>query len=280
MREMQTSLLPVGIVVPTMDNTFFSRLADCAERFLYSKGCMALIMSSDNHAGKEKNQLRTLAAMGVRGILCVSGLSELPEGLVPDNLPMIWIDRKPSAERVIPCVSNDDRAAMAVAVNCLIRTGCRHILLLPGYLAETRTSPRVTGYEEALKKKGLKFDPAYILHRAGRKPSETETEELVRKTMESGLPVDAIITSSDRAAFGAITALHQVGLYVPEDVKLVCFDNSPYSAMAAPAITSMDRQPRKLAETACTHLLSMLQGENVPEETIVPVSLIRRDSTR
>ena len=73
MREIQTSLLSVGIVVPTMDNTFFSRLADCAERFLYSKGCMALIMSSDNHAGKEKNQLRTLAAMGVRGILCVTG---------------------------------------------------------------------------------------------------------------------------------------------------------------------------------------------------------------
>ncbi len=270
----------VGIVVPTVDNAFFSNLADHAERYLYEKGYTVLILSSANNAEKEKEHLRSLYAAGVIGILCVSGLSALPEDLLPADLPLVWVDRRPQSQRDIPCVANDDRAAMAEATEYLIQKGCRNILLLPGYLAEMRTSPRVVGYEEALKKHGIMPNPAYILNRAGKKPSETETGELVRSILAQGLPVDAIITSSDRAAFGVMTALHEVGLYVPEDVKLISFDNSPYSTMASPAITALDRRPQELAESACAHLLSLLQGETVPAMTITSVSLIKRDSTR
>ena len=98
--------------------------------------------------------------------------------------------------------------------------------------------------------------------------------------MGQGVTVDAIITSSDRAAFGVITALHRVGLYVPEDVKLISFDNSPYSSMASPAITALDRNPGMLAETACRTLLDLIEGRPAEKETIIPVSLCRRDSTR
>ena len=221
-----------------------------------------------------------LAEGGARGILCVSGLSALPDDLLPPELPLVWMDREPSSAREIPLVANDDRAAMAEATGYLIEQGCRNILLMPGYLAETRLSPRVLGYEQALKTHGIEPNPAYILNRAGKKSSETETEELVRDLMGQGVPVDAIITSSDRAAFGVITALHRVGLYVPEDVKLISFDNSPYSAMASPAITALDRNPRLLAASAVDCLLERIAGRPVRDRTIIPVGLCRRDSTR
>ena len=272
--------LTAGIVVPTVDNSFFSSLADSAAGCLSAAGYTPLIVSSLNSAETEKDHLQTLAAAGAAGILCVSGLSALPEPLLPADYPLVWMDRQPSSERAIPLVANDDRAAMAEATEFLIARGCRNILLMPGYLAETRLSPRVTGYEEALKKHGIEPNPAYILNRAGRRSSESETEELVRDLMGRGLPVDAIITSSDRAAFGVITALHRVGLYVPEDVKLISFDNSPYSAMASPAITALDRNPRLLAETAVRCLLDRIGGKPVEGRTIIPVSLCRRDSTR
>ena len=98
--------------------------------------------------------------------------------------------------------------------------------------------------------------------------------------MAQGIRADAVITSSDRAAFGVIAALHRVGLYVPEDVKLISFDNSPYSTMASPAVTALDRKPQLLAETACRSLLDQMAGKTVQMETMIPVSLIRRDSTR
>ena len=270
----------VGIVIPTVDNAFFSNLADSAARCLSELGYTALILSSLNNAEREKEHLRALVELGAKGILCVSGLSALPEDLLPADFPLVWMDRHPASEREIPLVANDDRAAMRLAAEYLLRQGCRSILLMPGYLAETRLSPRVIGYEEALKKHGIEPNPAFILNRAGKKPSETETEELVRDLMGQGVSVDAIITSSDRAAFGVITALHRVGLYVPEDVKLISFDNSPYSSMASPAITALDRNPRLLAESAVRSLLDRIEGRPVEKETIIPVSLCKRDSTR
>ena len=270
----------VGIVIPTVDNSFFSSLAEYAEHDLHDQGYTALILSSANSAEKEKEHLLALTRFGAKGILCISGLSVLPEDLIPSGFPMVWVDRHPESEREIPLIANDDRAAMRKATEYLIRQGCRNILLMPGYLAENRTSPRVIGYEEALRSNGIEPNPAYILNRAGQKSSETETEELVRTVMGKGLAADAIITSSDRAAFGVMTALHRVGLYVPEDIKLICFDNSPYSAMASPALTALDRRPQELAESACRCLLDCIAGKSVPAETIVPVSLFRRDSTR
>lgn len=280
MSAAQTTRPTVGIVVPSVDNSFFSNLADCAARCLGKLGYTPLILSSLNSAEQEKAHLKALAELGAKGILCVSGLSALPEDLLPQTFPLVWMDRHPTSDREIPLVANDDRAAMAEATEYLIAQGCRNILLMPGFLAENRTSPRVLGYEEALRKHGIEPKPDYILHRAGKKSSETETEELVRDLMGRGINVDAIITSSDRAAFGVITALHRVGLYVPEDVKLIGFDNSPYSSMASPAITALDRNPKLLAETAVRCLMDRIAGKPVAKKTIIPVSLCKRDSTR
>lgn len=270
----------VGIVIPTVDNSFFSILSAAANQFLLDAGYTPLILSSSNSAETEKEHLRSLAAMAVKGILCVSGLGIWPDDLLPESFPLVWVDRRPESARPVPFVANDDRAAMAEATEYLIEKGCRNILLMPGYLAESRVSPRVVGYEEALKKHGITPDPANILCRSGRKPSEVESEELIRHAMAREARADAVITSSDRAAFGVITALHQVGLYVPEDVRLISFDNSPYSRMASPAVSALDRRPDLLAEKACECLLSRIAGRPVPPETIIPVSLIRRDSTR
>ncbi len=280
MSERSTEHRMIGIIVPTTDNTFFSNLADYAAEYLYEKGFSALILSSNNDAQREKDHLKCLLELGVEGILCVSGLSVLPDELIPDGFPMVCLDRHPETGRNIPLVANDDREAMFKATDYLISKGCKSIVLMPGYLAEKRTSPRVTGYEEALTQHGITPDPEYILDRPGNKSSELETEELVGQIMQKGLSVDAVITASDRAAFGVITALHRVGLYVPEDVKLISFDNSPYSSMASPAITALDRNPRELAETAGKCLLDMIEGRTVEERTIIPVSMCLRDSTR
>ena len=270
----------IGVVIPTADNTFFSNLADYSADFFYRKGYTAMILSSNNDAEREKNHLKFLGELGVEGILCVSGLLALPDDIISEGMPLVFLDRHPEAGRTVPVVENDDRAAMRQATDFLLSKGCRSILLMPGYLAEERTSPRVTGYAEALRMHGLEPDPGYIIHRAGKKSSESETEELVRSIIEKGQPVDAIITSSDRAAFGVMTALHHVGLYVPEDVKLICFDNSPYSAMSSPAVTALDRNPQQLAETAGQCLLDMIGGRTVMEKTIIPVNMCMRDSTR
>ena len=95
-----------------------------------------------------------------------------------------------------------------------------------------------------------------------------------------GIKIDGIITSSDRAAFGAVKALGRLGYYVPEDVRLISFDNSPYSLMASPSITSIDRNGALIAQKALETLRCLLEGNKPTEETVIPVSLVKNDSTR
>lgn len=269
-----------GMIVPSVDNSFFSALASCVERSLRAAGVYTVICGSDNDAETEKSAFRRLAGLGVDGIICVSGLREFPEDLIDAALPLVWVDRVPASGRAIPWVANDDSAAMEEATDYLIEKGCRSIILMPGFLAQGQESPRVAGYQSALERHGLPYDPQFVLNRKGVGSSEAESEEMVRELLRHGHKIDGIITASDRAAFGAMAGLRAVGLYVPEDVRLISFDNSPYSTMATPSVTALDRNPGVLAERACQILLQLIRGETVPMENVVPVGIVKRDSTR
>lgn len=94
-------------------------------------GCHTFIVSSANDAKKELSLMKGLAS-ATDGIICVSGLSELPEGVIPEEFPLVWVDRVPKSARTIPWIANDDADAMEKATGLLMKKNCRHILLLPG----------------------------------------------------------------------------------------------------------------------------------------------------
>lgn len=270
----------IGMIVPTMDNSFFASLAHAVSEEMKKNGYTVLMCDSRNDAETEKTYYSTLKEAGVSGVISVSGLSQVSEEILPASLPIVWVDRVPKSEREIPWVANDDEAAMKEAAAYLIKKGCQHILLMPGYIAEHQDNPRLNGYRKALAEAGIEFDPLYVLNRTGKGSSEQETVELIMTVMKEGRKVDGIITSSDRAAFGAMKALGKVGFYAPEDVRLISFDNSPYSTMASPSITALDRNPASLAAKACAILEDLMAGKDVQKENIISVSLVERDSTR
>ena len=270
----------IGMIVPTVDNFFFSSLVREVGSILREKGYRMIVCDSSNGVETEKESFRMLSELGVAGVVCISGLNAFTEDLLPESIPLVWVDRRPFSKRGIPWVANDDQAAMEMATDALIKRGCRNILLLPGFLAEHQESPRVEGYRRSLEKHGLPCRQAYILNRSGERSTELEAEALVSRVIHEGNEVDGIITSSDRAAFGAITALRSGGLYIPEDVKLISFDNSVYASLAAPGITCLDRNPRQLAQKACETLEGLIEGKSVEMANVVEVSLIKRDSIR
>lgn len=271
----------IGMIVPTMDNSFFSSLAVQVEKAMADRGYQTWMASCHNDAEREKEYLRSMADLNMEGIICVSGLSDLPKDLLSKDLPLVWVDRVPASSKPVPWVANDDAHAMEMAVDHLIMQGSSKILLLPGFLAEQQESPRVQGYRRSLEKHGIDFRQEYILQRSGIRSSEEETGELIRSLFASGLTADGLITSSDRAAFGAVRALQSIGYFVPEDVRLISFDNSSYSAMASPSVSSLDRKTDRLAEKACEILCRLMAGEkDVPMENIIEVTLQQRDSSR
>jgi len=269
----------IGMIVPSVDNSFFASLAHHTEQYLKEAGYSLILADSENSAEREKEYLKLFSNI-CEGIIDVSGLREFTDDLLPEGFPIVFADRKPESEQPLSWVANDDESAMREATLYLLKKGCRNIILLPGYIAEEQENPRVRGYRLALEESGMPYNPDYVLNRKGKKSSEEESSELIMQIMQKSIKVDAIITSSDRAAFGAIKALGRVGYYVPEDVKLISFDNSPYSLMVSPSITAIDRNPEEISREACNVLLRRMSHNPEVEQKTVPVSLIERDSTR
>lgn len=294
----------IGMIVPTVDNSFFSSLVCEVEKYMHRQGYLTLVASVNNQAESEKEYLSALASM-CQGLICVSGLDRLPEQLLDENFPLVWVDRKPRSVRPIPWVANDDGQAMEEAASRLIAKGCREIILLPGYQGQEESSFRIEGYKKALERHGLPFKAENVLKRKARKSSEAESEELVEQLLKDGRKIDGLITSSDRAAFGVMSALNKVGYYVPEDVRLMSFDNSPFAAIGPASLTAIDRHPERLAAKACEILLAIIANrdqtrsccsslqepenskdrmqkavEPIPSTTIVEIELVERTSTR
>ena len=271
----------IGMIVPTLDNSFFSSLAYYVEREMVLKNIGTLIVNSANDAENEIRYMKMFAELGASGMISVSGLAEFPDDIFSEGFPLVWIDRIPKSKRPVPWVGNDDAGAMELATRYLLKKGSKNILLLPGYIAQGQDNLRVEGYRRALKKEGIPYDERYVLYRNGKKSSEAETGELVVGAIKGGMPVDAIITSSDRAAFGAAHALQRIEYFVPEDIRLLSFDNSPYAALTSPALTTLDRKPEELASRACEVLAEMMEGkEKIHMENRIEVSLVERVSTR
>lgn len=269
----------IGMIVPNTDNSFFSALVHNTERSLSDQGYRLLICDCHNDVQREKDYLKTLSCLS-SGIIDVSGLSELSDDLIPNDYPLVFVDRRPSSKRMIPWIGNDDEAAMNEATSYLLDKGCSSIYLMPGYIAEHKDSPRVKGYKRALEDHGIEYDGSLILYRKGLKSSEEETRELIMNELSLGKRIDAIITSSDRSAFSVSKAIGQLGYYAPEDIRLISFDNTVYSTLSSPSITSIDRRPIEIASKAVDTLLSLLNKEEVSKQITIPVSLVKRDSSR
>ncbi|MBR0420216.1 MAG: substrate-binding domain-containing protein [Erysipelotrichaceae bacterium] len=269
----------IGMIIPTTDNSFFSSLAHDSEEYLNDKGYRLLICDAHNDVSREKEYLKNLSSL-TSGIIDVSGLSELEDSLLNDDYPLVFVDRRPDSNKYVPWVGNDDEAAMYEATSYLLEQGCANILLLPGYIAEYHESPRVKGYKKALEDKSVPYDENYVLNRKGLRSSQEETRDIIMNALSEGKRIDAIITSSDRSAFSVMKAIGELGYYAPEDIRLISFDNTPYSTLSSPSITAIDRNAKDIAYKACEVLLKLLNKEETEKETVIPVSLVKRDSTR
>ena len=120
----------IGMIIPTTDNSFFSFLGHQVQKQLRDDEQLFLCDSS-NSSEKEREYLKSLSSF-CDGIIDVSGLSELSEGLLEENYPLVLVDRKPVTGREVPWVGNDDSSAMEEATEYLIDKGCKNILLMPG----------------------------------------------------------------------------------------------------------------------------------------------------
>lgn len=166
------------------------------------------------------------------------------------------------------------------AVNHLIQKGCRNIVYIDRISARGHISPpddvRFSGFVDEMEANGCLVGPENII--CGCR-SQEELEEEVKRRLRTGSQVDGIFGRNDMIACIAMTAAVQIGLRVPEDIKVIGFDDSSISRFCSPKLSTISLKKTEIAKTTMDMLTQMIGGSQ-PENVDFDTTLIERDSTR
>ena len=174
-----------------------------------------------------------------------------------------------------PCVDVDNVRGGYLATQHLIESGCTKILVITGDLTLQSARDRLSGYEKAISEAGLKIDEKLIVHGDY---TQIKAESIVRQVLRSKRKFDGIFAANDLSAVGAIEMLLQHGVSVPEQVKVIGFDDSPVATNGVLPVTSIRQPIKELGIEVALSLLEILNGGQVGDK-LLGVKLIKRKST-
>ncbi len=268
----------VGIVVPRINREFFSGIISKAESVLVEAGYSVVICQTYEDAENERRALKTLRSSRVAGIMIshsaqtVSG-EDIMESLEGGRIKLVQFDRvfdDLPGSRVV----NDDFHGAYCAVRHLLEKGYRKIGALTGYESCQSFINRYKGYEAALREAGIGVDPNLVF-----------PETIVRETgcRNAGLAIDrgcdAIYSSGDFSALGALECAKARSLRVPQDFAIVGTANESFTSLITPSLSSVDQHSAEIGRQAAGAMLRLLSGETMGEHIVVGVDLVARESS-
>lgn len=261
----------VGIVVPRIHREFFSNVIGGAESVLNQAGYNVLICQTQESVEAEIKALKTLKNYRVAAVLMSHAIDALNGAHVKEileNTPLVQFDR------VFP----DLPGAKIVGANCegafkatmhLIEMGYKRIGTIAGFMSSQAYIERLAGYRLALEKAGLPFDPSIIYENA-----------IVRETgYEAGLKAieagcDALFSAGAFSALGAIDAIREKGLRIPQDFGIVATSNEGFTGLMSPSLSTLNQHPFEMGEATAR---AFLEGSR--ETRVIPMELIIRQSS-
>ena len=197
----------------------------------------------------------------------------LVNNLKKTGLPMV-IAGTPHSSLDIPFVDTDNFGGAYAGTKHLINQGCQKVAIITGDIGTTAAKQRLDGYLQAFREtgkvpaKGLICEGDYSLGSG---------MEHTMSLLEKHPDVDGIFASNDLMAAGAVTVLQDMGKKVPEDVKVVGFDDALIAQTTRPALTTVRQDVVALGEAAASLMIAQLNGEDV-QPIITTTELIIRGS--
>lgn len=254
----------IGLMIPHILNPVYMEIAKGVEDVAHQKGYIALMCNEENDGKKGKNYLEQLLKRRVDGIVFIcSSLEERDFDLLEEqNIPIVLIgEHKNTTGQHV--VSVDCQQAAKKAVKHLLDNGYEQIGMLYGTEPKVENEYKVAGYQKTLKKMGLPIREEFLRE----VDNSIEGGYLgAKKLVELKEPPQAIFTTSDYIAFGAMDAIKDKSLRIPEDVAVVGFDNIRMSNLVEPKLTTIEVPLHKMGVYGARLLFDIIEGEEEAEE--------------
>ena len=293
----------IGIVVDNLRATFLFRLIEGLERgaeeFDHDEQYNVIFCNANGDHARKERHIRFLTQGRVDGIVIYGSLvhdDTLIRGLAAANFPFILIENDIEGLDVNKIVIDNARGAME-ATEHLIALGHRRIAHIGGNRHLKITEDRLEGYLRALRTHGIPVDESLIAFPDFSNADEWKNRDdgldqnlyfdrgyvEMKKLLARGAAPDAIFFATDLSAYGAIRALAEAGLNVPEDVSVVGFDDEVAAAgsFQCKPITTVRQPLREAGNLGIRRLIASIVAPDAPKERVVlPTELILRGSTR
>lgn len=271
----------VGSITLDLANPFYAELNRGIEDRLSEAGCLVLACSTDLRPATERQLLSLMQEQAVRGII-ISPIDPDPTPLLEvrrRGTPVVLLDH-PRAHLDLCAVTVDHVLGGRLAAEHLLALGHRRIAFLGGPVDPAPVICRREGMCGALREAGL--DPAVALVdiRVPMYPLPVEAAAAAVEQILSTAPrPTAVVCVNDTAALGVLRGLDTAGMRAPADLSVVGYDNLPFTAQLAPALTTVDQPKHRVGRSAADLLLDEARADHAHREIRFRPSLVIRSST-
>jgi LacI family transcriptional regulator len=276
----RTRSMTVGIISTDSFGRFTLPIFQALEEQFADQGIGVFMCNATDDPERERQHIDHLLGKRIDGLVVTARRADKrpPVGPLPPGLPVIYVFSQPD-DRDSLALLPDDEGGARLAVRHLAEIGCRRIACITGPERFEAVLLRRRGYQSALAEAGLVEHPEYYLSGPW---SEAWGRAAVAQLFDgTATPPDGLFCGNDQIARGAVEALRDRGIDVPNAVAVVGFDNWEVLAEAArPPLSSIDMNLSALGEEAGRLLLSMIGGEKLRGIRRLPSTLVVRQSTQ
>lgn len=251
----------LGLIIPDIENIFFSRLTKTIETYCRQFGYALIIVNSNDEYKEDLYLLDLLLARGIDGLFITISNSaynnkeEVCLNLKKLTIPYIMIDRV-FDELNCNQVYFDNVKGSYIATKHLIENGHSKISCIINSIYSKNTVSRFEGYKKAMQEHGLEIKKNYIIEGDYRMQSGYNTGDMIIKNHTT-----AVFVTNDMMTLGLLKRLSEKDIKVPEHLSIVSYDNLLNDFILGPGITSIDQNISNLGKTACDLMLSLLKNE-------------------
>ncbi|POY36687.1 LacI family transcriptional regulator [Solitalea longa] len=272
----------LGVIIETITSDFFSSLAKTIENEAQKHGYKVVLSSTNNNSEKGSEIINMLAQRQVDGYLIspALGMESAIKELIAHKKPVVFVDSN-LPDFSVPYIAVDNYAGVQMGMDHLIAKGYKSIGFVTIDIELEHMKQRSNAYINSLKENGLEVKEEYILQLPYNYEKESALS-LINNWLLKHPELDTIFFATNYLGIIGLESILNLGLRIPADIKMICFDDHDVFRLYPPGITCIQQPVEEIARTATKVLTDMLDKSDYSitlSNQSLPLKLIVRGST-
>jgi LacI family transcriptional regulator len=266
----------VGVLVSDLRNAFYASLASGVSQRARSRQYTMMLSDDGGQPEIEAEAAEAFVALRVAGVIITPVSADVTDYLMRQRIPVVEVDRQFAAGSCDAVVVDNVNAARTVTAE-LLALGHRRIAMVTDETHWTTGHDRVAGYQTAFLAAGIPLDPTLVVAAGW---DADAARRAAHQLLQRADPPTAVFAANNVLAEGVWRAAAELGVDVPGQLSLACFDDVPWMSMVQPGVTAIAQDPMAMGEAAMSQLLERIQAPLAPVRTVVLSATVRtRGST-